>query len=69
MKSKGQNQKITKIISISQNYKLHRHNLQTIKPTIDSVNKKRSDHVKKLTTEKLKYRQAVRDLDKTILDR
>lgn len=41
MKSKGLNQKIPQIISISQNYKLHRHNLETIKPVIGSVNKKR----------------------------
>ena len=50
MKSKGQNERITQVISLSQNYKIHRHNLQTIKPAIDSVNKKRSDNVKKLTT-------------------
>lgn len=41
MKSKGQTERITQVILISQNYKLHRHNLETIKPAINSNNKKR----------------------------
>lgn len=48
MKSKGQNERITQVISLSQNYKIHRHNLQTIKPAIDSNSKKRQIHVDKI---------------------
>lgn len=69
MKSKGQNLKITQIIQLSQNYKLHRHNLDTIKPAVDSKSKSRQTHYDKLAGERLKYRQASRNFGKSLLDR
>ena len=41
MKNRGQNHKINQIISLSQNYKIHRQNVDTVKPAIDSLSKKR----------------------------
>ena len=48
MRSKGQNHKINDIISLSQNYKLHREHLHTMKPAIDSSTQKRTKQVEKL---------------------
>ena len=50
MKSKRQNHKINDIISLSQNYKLHRFNLDTIKPAIDASDKKRAVKIDQLKT-------------------
>ena len=50
MKSKGQNQKITQIIELSQNYRNHRHNIESIKPAIGSLSRKRVKDVDKAAT-------------------
>ena len=67
MKSKGQNHKINEIITLSHNYKLHRVNLDTIRPAIDMSSQKRTKKVDKLKQEKLKYRQAIRDFNSTAI--
>lgn len=60
MKSKRQNHQINEIISLSQNYKLHRFNLDSMKPAIDASNQKRTTKIDKLKNEKLRYRKAIR---------
>lgn len=41
MKSRGQNLRINQVITLSQNYKIHRHNIDNIKPSINSHSKRR----------------------------
>lgn len=69
MKNKGQNHKITQIIELSQNYKQHRHNLETIRPALDTKNRSRQTQYDKIAAEKLKYRRAIRDFSQSLLDR
>lgn len=40
-----------------------------MKPAIDASNRKREQHVTKIATERLKYRQAARDFGKSLIDR
>lgn len=63
MRSKGQNHKISEVIALSSNYKLHRIKLDTMKPAIDMSTQKRKHKIEQLKNEKLKYRQAIRDFN------
>lgn len=67
MKSRNHNYKINEIISLSQNYKLHRNNLETIKPTVNTNSHKRQNSISKLAEEKLRYRQAIRNYNDVCL--
>jgi len=54
------NEKLAKVISLSNNYQRHYDNMNNIKPAVDFSNHKRMKKVLQLSTEKSRYNQNVR---------